>query len=349
MDAIPTALTFSTSDALPALCRRFHVRQLYLFGSAADGRFNPACSDLDFLVAFEELPSASYAESYFGLREGLDIRFLSIPGGKDPDEYFSTTDASQWAGLTAGARSAMQFCVQSLVPEGSAGLPLARRLTLLEAIFPIVEQAGAEEIVREALNEAARHAGIGIREMHMAYERHRANSLSQRPALQLSGAETTPASSVVKGGGLTTPEEDLILFLLRHDSFFVPIAQSLPLAWLDQSTRCGLLLMALLNEAASGHFNGIREALNSLDDELRTEAARISAETYAGGDDAKELLPRANTILKSFHTRHVQTLVRSIDSRIASMSPDDVAGLNVLQSQKIALRKSHALPPTLSA
>lgn len=75
MDAIPTALTSSTSDALPALCRRFHVRQLDLFGSAADGRFNPACSDLDFLVAFEELPSASYAESYFGLREGLVALF----------------------------------------------------------------------------------------------------------------------------------------------------------------------------------------------------------------------------------------------------------------------------------
>ena len=137
-----------------------------------------------------------------GLREGLDIRFLSLPGGKDPDEYFSTTDASQWAALAAGARSAMQFCVQSLVPEGSASLPLARRLTLLEALFPIVEQAGAEEIVREALNEAARHAGIGIREMHMAYERHRAQTLAQRPAAQLSGGEQPPAQPVVKGGGL---------------------------------------------------------------------------------------------------------------------------------------------------
>ena len=283
-----------------------------------------------------------------GLREGLDIRFLSIPGGKDPDEYFSTADASQWKALTEGARSAMQFCVQSLVPEGSAALPLARRLTLLEAIFPIVEQAGAEEIVREALNEAARHAGIGIREMHMAYERHRANSQAQRPAMQLTGADPATPPVVVKGGGLTTPEEDLMLLLLRHDSFFIPIAQSLPLEWIDQGGPCGPLLMSLLNEAANGHFNGIREALNSLDDELRTEAARISAETYGGGDDPKELLPRANTILKSFHQRHVLRLVRNLDSRIASTPPDDVAQLNALQSEKIALRKSHALPPTLT-
>ena len=36
-----------------------------------DGRFDPAHSDLDFLVAFEELPSALYADAYFGLREAL--------------------------------------------------------------------------------------------------------------------------------------------------------------------------------------------------------------------------------------------------------------------------------------
>jgi predicted nucleotidyltransferase len=75
MDAIATFPASATSDALPALCRRFHVRQLYVFGSAADGRFDPARSDLDFLVAFEELPSATYADSYFGLRDGLVALF----------------------------------------------------------------------------------------------------------------------------------------------------------------------------------------------------------------------------------------------------------------------------------
>ena len=34
-----------------------------------------------------------------GLREGLDIRFLSLPGGKDPDEYFSTHSIESWPDL----------------------------------------------------------------------------------------------------------------------------------------------------------------------------------------------------------------------------------------------------------
>jgi uncharacterized protein len=34
------------------LCRRFHVRRLEVFGSAARGDFDPAKSDIDFLVEF---------------------------------------------------------------------------------------------------------------------------------------------------------------------------------------------------------------------------------------------------------------------------------------------------------
>jgi hypothetical protein len=36
---------------LERLCRRFHVRRLDLFGSAATGGFAPETSDLDFLRA----------------------------------------------------------------------------------------------------------------------------------------------------------------------------------------------------------------------------------------------------------------------------------------------------------
>ncbi|WP_046864956.1 nucleotidyltransferase family protein [Microvirga massiliensis] len=64
------------SPALAAICRRFHVRRLDLFGSAATGHFDPTESDLDFLVAFEEsLPPGEYAEAYFGLKDALETLF----------------------------------------------------------------------------------------------------------------------------------------------------------------------------------------------------------------------------------------------------------------------------------
>jgi len=60
---------------LADLCRRLQVRRLDLFGSAAAGRFDAATSDLDFLVEFEPLPPAAYADNWFALLDGLEAIF----------------------------------------------------------------------------------------------------------------------------------------------------------------------------------------------------------------------------------------------------------------------------------
>jgi predicted nucleotidyltransferase len=57
--------------AIAALCRSYHARSLDLFGSAASGGFDPATSDLDFLVEFEDLDPGEFSSAYFGLLEEL--------------------------------------------------------------------------------------------------------------------------------------------------------------------------------------------------------------------------------------------------------------------------------------
>jgi uncharacterized protein len=56
---------------IEALCRRYRVRRLELFGSAAIGGDRVGESDLDFLVEFDPLPQGMYSDAYFGLREAL--------------------------------------------------------------------------------------------------------------------------------------------------------------------------------------------------------------------------------------------------------------------------------------
>lgn len=61
------------------LCRRYGVRQLEVFGSAARGAdFDPTTSDADFLVAFEPGSRLSPLEQFFGLAEALE-RLLGRP------------------------------------------------------------------------------------------------------------------------------------------------------------------------------------------------------------------------------------------------------------------------------
>jgi predicted nucleotidyltransferase len=58
-----------------ALCRRAGARRLDAFGSAVRDDFDPVASDLDFLVEFDDVPPATYAQAYFSLKEGLESLF----------------------------------------------------------------------------------------------------------------------------------------------------------------------------------------------------------------------------------------------------------------------------------
>jgi len=59
-------------DAIAALCREFAVERLEVFGSAADGRFDPQRSDFDFIARFDANASTSIAQRYVGFAEALE-------------------------------------------------------------------------------------------------------------------------------------------------------------------------------------------------------------------------------------------------------------------------------------
>lgn len=61
-------------DEIADICRRFGVRRLEIFGSAARGTdFNPETSDADFLVEFARDGGMHSLEQYFGLSEALEL------------------------------------------------------------------------------------------------------------------------------------------------------------------------------------------------------------------------------------------------------------------------------------
>ncbi len=55
-----------------ALCQQFGVRRLEVFGSATSGEFDPAGSDIDFLVELEPPEGTSRFDAFFGLKEALE-------------------------------------------------------------------------------------------------------------------------------------------------------------------------------------------------------------------------------------------------------------------------------------
>mgnify|MGYP001614987469 FL=1 len=74
------------------LCGRYHVRTLEVFGSAADGTFDAAPSDLDFLVDFLPMAPGPHSRAYFGLWFSLkdlfqrNVDLVETPAIRNP--YF---------------------------------------------------------------------------------------------------------------------------------------------------------------------------------------------------------------------------------------------------------------------
>lgn len=62
-------------EAIEALCRRFAVRRLALFGSAARGTADPVSSDLDFLVEFAPPADGNRFRQFMGLKLELEALY----------------------------------------------------------------------------------------------------------------------------------------------------------------------------------------------------------------------------------------------------------------------------------
>jgi predicted nucleotidyltransferase len=59
-------------DKLAEVCRRFRVRRLEVFGSAARDDFDPAKSDFDFIVSFADKTPGTYADRYLDFAAAIE-------------------------------------------------------------------------------------------------------------------------------------------------------------------------------------------------------------------------------------------------------------------------------------
>ena len=64
-------LTALQTPQLAEVCRRYHVRELYVFGSVVTGRMH-AESDLDFIVQFDTQSTTGAFDRFMGLKEALE-------------------------------------------------------------------------------------------------------------------------------------------------------------------------------------------------------------------------------------------------------------------------------------
>lgn len=70
-----TPIITNHQQEIVALCQRFKVKKLEVFGSVLTPRFDTMSSDIDFIVAFADESFGTLADRYLDLAEALERLF----------------------------------------------------------------------------------------------------------------------------------------------------------------------------------------------------------------------------------------------------------------------------------
>jgi len=94
------ALVTDKRAEVAALCERYGVRQLDLFGSATTGAFDPATSDLDFIMDFIDY-GPGVASRFIGFGDALEALFgrrvdvITEPTRRNPYFWAAVNESRQ--------------------------------------------------------------------------------------------------------------------------------------------------------------------------------------------------------------------------------------------------------------
>jgi uncharacterized protein len=110
---------------LAELCRRYRVKRLDLFGSAARGAFRADTSDLDFIVSFEGAGERGYATRYYEFAEALEALF-----GRHVDLLTERMISTPYF------REEVQQTRETIYGQGSQGQPVEGEEQILVRVIP---------------------------------------------------------------------------------------------------------------------------------------------------------------------------------------------------------------------
>ncbi len=81
------------------LCRRYRIKRLEVFGSAASGEFDAARSDVDFFYEFDESDVSDIADRFFDLKDHLEAllgRKVDLVSARDAKNPYFLNEANRY-------------------------------------------------------------------------------------------------------------------------------------------------------------------------------------------------------------------------------------------------------------
>ena len=299
-----TAIT----DTQLGLLRRYHPQiECFLDGDSAGQK-----------AAMRLLPLA--------LRAGLEVKFLLLQPGEDPDSLFRDRGLPAYEEIRAHALPAMAFACQTLLPEpGTASPELKSRAA--QALFEMVSQSEFEVARTGFLAECAGHMRLPVASLQRDFA-----AFARRQARVGAPAASTSPGNAPAVRANRPPEDDLLLLCLHFEALGKPLANALLARnWIDATLPSGRILWRFLTEFEHDGWPG----RDHLDELLETpEEKALVASLLFEAPDIDSPRKIANEGLRRLQARALEPRLRQIELEIAAKRTDvDAAMLSLLKER----------------
>ena len=220
-------------------------------------------------------PGQKAAQRALGMLEevGLNVKIITIPGAKDPDEYIKKYGRDKFKEVLAAAKSKFEYNLQRIISKYDINIPQQKIDALKELVFMISEfYSEAERDVY--IREIARRFGVSYESVKLDVDRQVAKNIEKKKREQ----ERKLEQETVGYGDKVNPDYARAPDIGKHEE------RVLGLMLLFPEHRRKVFVEGLLTEEdfftelGRNIFTFLREACENGDDRLVTISERFTPE-----------------------------------------------------------------------
>ena len=301
----------AVSDSQMRLIRRYTEHLEILFDADKAGQ----------KAAFSLLPLA--------FTHALDIVFLSLKEGEDPDLVLKGEGKAAYDRLREAALSPMAFAVGFLLPNLSE-VPVQARIHALKELFPALAACSSDWVRLAHIRELANLLFCSENMLSKEYVAWQAFSLSRPVAIDNSPAVAPPSKPVDLSGSL---EASVLWLCLNHEAVLKETATILEEEWVDTRRLEGVLLARLLAAHQAGvGFKDLTEEILDHEQE-RVYLHRLLCQE----SEPEDVFENAKECVSGLSRKYDRSCVKHLNQSI-EMCQDNKERENLLRERSV-LRK----------
>lgn len=205
---------------------------------------------------------------------GLRIRVVSLPQGKDPDEYINSAGPEKFKEAVANAPNALDYMLQTALRQYD-GTTLEGKSSITAMVLPIVATVDNRVVLDGFLKKMARQIQIDETAVRSEFNKY----VAKHPELGQQQVVISPTvfheNAAARGqGSMAVAEENILRFLLEKPSACERIRQKIDIAFfMDERRR--RIYQTILDVYASQGAYAKADIQQRLTPEDAEEVARI--------------------------------------------------------------------------